>query len=156
MNRKSFVVIAIALMTPIGAMAEDPLDYNSDIRPILSDKCFFCHGPDASHREADLRLDDEKVAKDWVIIEGKPKESELVRRITSEDESERMPPAESGKELSAKEIEKLKQWIEQGAKYEVHWAYVPPQKHPLPQVKDSEWSEHWIDRFLMARWEKEG
>lgn len=138
-----------------GAAAEDAFDYNRDIRPILSDKCFFCHGPDANHREADLRLDEEKSAKEWVVVEGKPTESELVRRITSEDEFERMPPPDSGKKLTAQEIERIKQWIAQGAKYEAHWAYVPPQKHPVPQVQNSAWSEHWIDRFLMARWEKE-
>lgn len=158
-NHYSLVALAIPLLVSLlgsRIVADDGLDYNRDIRPILSDKCFFCHGPDASHREADLRLDDEKVAKDWVIIEGKPLESELVRRITSDDESERMPPVESGKKLSAKEIQTLKDWIAQGAKYERHWAYVPPQKHAVPSVKNTAWSDHWIDRFLLARWEKDG
>jgi hypothetical protein len=86
-----------------------PLNYNRDVRPILSDKCFACHGPDAKHREADLRLDDEASAKldrggYAAILSGKPDESELIRRITSEDESERMPPAESGKQLTPAEV----------------------------------------------------
>ncbi len=151
-------IIAQMLVSLLGnaAFAEDGIDYNRDIRPILSDKCFFCHGPDASHREADLRLDDENIAKEWVIIEGKPLESEVIRRITSEDESERMPPVESGKKLSAKEIQLLRDWIAQGANYQPHWAYVPPKRHAVPSVKNARWSDHWVDRFLLARWEKAG
>lgn len=159
--RKCYLLALAAtllLVSPLAksALAKDDIDYNRDIRPILSDKCFYCHGPDVKHREADLRLDDEAAAKDWVIVEGKPLESELIRRITSEDESERMPLVESGKKLSAKEIQILKDWIAQGAKYAPYWAYAPPKRRELPALKNTAWSEHWIDRFLMARWEKEG
>ena len=157
MKRTSFATAAITLLMSVGTIrAEDPIDYNRDIRPILSDKCFACHGPDVTTREADLRLDDEKVAKESVIVEGKPAESELIRRVTSEEDYERMPPADSGKKLSAAEIELLKKWVAQGAKYEAHWAYVPPKNHPVPKVKNADWSEHWMDRFLLARWEKAG
>ncbi len=151
-----FFLAGLFLGPTNAAMAGDTVEYNRDIRPILSDKCFYCHGPDAKHREADLRLDDEKTAKDAVIVEGKPSESELVRRITSEDESERMPPEDSGKTLTAKEIERIKQWIAQGAKYQPYWAYVPPHQVPVPQVKNKKWSDYWIDRYLLARWEAEG
>ncbi len=150
-----FMVGLLALSLP-RVMAADEVDYNRDIRPILSDKCFFCHGPDSKHREADLRLDVEESAKDSAIVAGKPTESELIRRITSGDSSERMPPEESGKTLSAKEIDTLKRWIAQGAKYQAHWAYVPPKRRAVPVVKNQAWSDQWIDRFLMARWEKEG
>ena len=142
-------------LNPQCAIAEDEVEYNRNIRPILSDKCFFCYGPDAKHREADLRLDVEENAKESVIVASKPAESELVRRITSPDASERMPPEDSGKKLSSKEIHLLKQWIAQGAKYQTHWAYVAPKRQPAPAVKDQTWSDHWIDRFLLVRWEKE-
>lgn len=144
------------LFQPTPATAADKVEYNRDIRPILSDKCFFCHGPDANHREADLRLDDEKSAKDSAIVPGKPGDSELIRRITSKDEFEQMPPKHSGKTLNVKEIELIRQWIAQGAEYQPHWAYVPPQKQPLPKVMDPKWSQRAIDRFLLARMEEEG
>lgn len=144
------------LVQPTPAMSADKLEYNRDIRPILSDKCFFCHGPDANHREADLRLDEEKIAKDSAIVAGKPEDSEVVHRITSQDESVKMPPKESGKTLTAAEMELIRNWIAQGAEYQPQWAYVPPKKQPVPEVKNSTWSDRWIDRFLLARMEEEG
>src|SRR5690606_6637394 len=113
-----FTCLAIALPTQPAAAA--PLQFNRDVRPLLLDKCFQCHGPDNAHREADLRLDDEQNAKlsrggSFVIAPGKPQASMLVERITSDDEYLRMPPAESGKQLSAKEIAVLRQWIAEGA-----------------------------------------
>ncbi len=154
----SLLILSWGLLvcSPLRAMAANDVEYNRDIRPILSDKCFFCHGPDPKHREADLRLDVEESAKEWVIIPGKTDESELVRRMTSPDSSERMPPEESGKKLSAKEIDLLKRWIAQGAKYQPHWAYVPPKKSPAPKVKNQAWPVNWIDHYLLARWENEG
>ena len=132
------------------------LDFNRDIRPILSDKCFHCHGPDPKHREEDLRLDVEVEAKDYAIVEGEPEESLFFQRITAEDADERMPPVESGKKLTAEEIDLLKRWIEQGANYEPYWAYQAPQRHEPPKVKNADWSSQWIDRFLLARLEAEG
>ena len=107
--------------------APDQVLFNRDIRPILSDKCFFCHGPDKNKRQAELRLDVEENAKadrdgHRVLVPGKPAESELYRRITSTDADVRMPPAESHKSLSESEIELLRQWIEQGAAWQEHWA----------------------------------
>ncbi len=94
------------------------------MRPILSDKCFFCHGPDDKHREADLRLDQP------LRVETKP--SELLRRITTTEPDEQMPPMKSGKKLSADEVATLLRWVEQGAKWQTHWAYVAPIKHETP------------------------
>ena len=94
---------------------ERPVDFTRDIRPILSDKCFYCHGPDPEHREADLRLDLEEFAKDYAIVPGEPDEGDLLERILSDDPDERMPPAKSGKSLSKKEIALLTRWIAEGA-----------------------------------------
>jgi hypothetical protein len=110
-----------------------PVSFNRDIRPILSDNCFFCHGPDASHRQADLRLDvrDDAVAA-GAIVPGKPAESTLVSRINTTDADELMPPPESHKKLDAKQKELLSQWIAEGAAYQKHWAYEAPVKADVP------------------------
>ena len=155
------LVVARALAVAVSVSADEGgLDFNRDIRPVLSDKCFGCHGPDEQHREADLRLDLEESAKAdrggyQAVVPGKPQESELIARVDTEDEDLRMPPADSGKALSKKEIERLRLWIERGAAWSAHWAYVPPKKHPAPQVKKQEWPINWIDRFVLARLESE-
>ncbi|GIW92657.1 MAG: hypothetical protein KatS3mg110_0698 [Pirellulaceae bacterium] len=164
--RRVALFTATATFLAAGALAHDNvasarrLAYNRDVRPILSDKCFSCHGPDSAHRQADLRLDraeDEGQVRGGhsVIEPGKPEESELWQRITSRDESERMPPPDSGKELSAEEIAILEEWIRQGAVYEPHWAYQAFRNHSLPEVSDREWCREPWDRFLMARWDDE-
>jgi len=147
--------------TAVECRAADAIDFNRDIRPILSDKCFRCHGPASSSREADLRFDREDSAKadrdgKPAIAPGKPETSELVRRITSGDESERMPPAESGKTLSADEIALLTRWIKEGAAWSLPWAYVAPKRHPVPEVNDKAWPINWVDNFLLARLERDG
>jgi mono/diheme cytochrome c family protein len=161
-------LFAVVLLAAFAALARSEdvrspraLNYNRDVRPILSDKCFACHGPDATHREADLRLDDEASAKGdrggyAAIVASNPEESELIRRITSDDEAERMPPPESGKDLTAAEIETLRRWIAEGAPWSKHWAYEAPRRWPLPPVKDSEWPLNEIDSFILARLEEEG
>ena len=129
------------------------LDFNRDVRPILSDKCFSCHGPDEHGRKAGLRLDIEKEAKNenlLAIVAGKPEDSEMIYRIHSDDDDELMPPPEIGKTLSQREKEILAQWIKEGAIWADHWAYVNPIKHPLPEVGDSNWPTHWIDRFALS------
>ena len=147
------VIVAIAAFPGLASAAD--IDFNRDVRPILSDKCFACHGPDAKHRKADLRLDVEKDARDsGVIVPGKPGESYLIERIVAEDEAERMPPKKSGKTLSAKEIDILKRWIAEGAKWADHWAYVPPKRWPVPTTKHP--TANWIDNFIRARLEREG
>ncbi len=134
------------------------IDFNRDVRPILSDKCFHCHGPDAAHREADLRLDVEESAKadlgDYhAIVPGKPAESALIERITTEDVDERMPPEDSGKDLTNEEIAILRQWVEQGAVWSEPWSYVPPRRNELPTVELADWPLNWIDRFVLSKLE---
>jgi hypothetical protein len=116
------------------AVAEPPLTYNKDIRPILSDNCFACHGPDARHRKAKLRLDvrEDAVAKK-AIVPAKPDESELVRRIFTSDADDHMPPGKSEKTLTTAQKEALRRWIEQGAQYQPHWAYIAPVKASIPE-----------------------
>lgn len=123
----------------------DVVEFNRDIRPILSDNCFFCHGPDKNKREADLRLDTQeglhgKAGEPGTVVAGKPSDSELFRRITSTDPEQRMPPAESAKSLTPRDIALIKKWIEQGAKYEGHWAFLP-----IKRPADGDLS---IDRFI--------
>ncbi len=139
----------------------DRIEFNRDIRPILADRCFPCHGPDAGRRKAGLRLDTDKGAKADLggrsaVVPGKPDESELLDRITSADKSQRMPPIKSGKEVSAKEIDLFRRWIAQGAEYQLHWSYLPPARPLLPDVKDRDWPRGKIDRFILARLEASG
>jgi hypothetical protein len=121
--------------------------FNRDIRPILSNNCFLCHGPDEGRRKAKLRLDVEVVAKKEVIVAGKLLESELWARITATDVEERMPPLKSKKELTPHQIALIKKWIEQGAKYESHWAFIAP-KSPAPPQSKTKWGHNPIDNFI--------
>ncbi|MCE7062241.1 PSD1 and planctomycete cytochrome C domain-containing protein [Dyadobacter sp. CY343] len=140
------------------------VSYNFDIRPILSDKCLACHGPDANKREAGLRLD---IAEDAYkalkenpgmhgIVPGKPALSEVYLRITTSDTSLLMPPKSSNLRLTGEEVELIGKWIKQGAKYEKHWAFVAPKKSQLPKVKDESWPKNEIDRFILAMQERKG
>ncbi|MEX0939494.1 MAG: PSD1 and planctomycete cytochrome C domain-containing protein [Pirellulales bacterium] len=148
--------LALVSLLTASARAADKVEYNRDIRPILSDNCFACHGPDAEARQADLRLDLEESAKEYAVVPGEPGVSEVVLRITSEDPEVRMPPAESGKSLTPQQIDMIQRWIAKGAPYQRHWAYVPPQRQPLPDVNNEDWVSNWIDRFILARLEAEG
>ncbi|MCZ6795021.1 MAG: DUF1549 domain-containing protein, partial [Planctomycetota bacterium] len=138
------------------------IDYGRDVRPILAANCYACHGPDPKQRQARLRLDQKESAlrkargRRPAIIPGKPARSLLIRRITHEDEDERMPPADSGKKLTAKDIETLRRWIAEGAEWSDHWAYILPRRPPLPQVEREEWPRTPVDRFILARLEREG
>lgn len=159
--RRSGAVLLATLLSSGSALfaAESPLEFNRDIRPILSDKCFFCHGPDEHERKADLRLDTAGGAFGDLggyaaIVAGKPGESELVARIV--DEEDPMPPEDSHKKLSSDEIALLTRWVEDGAEYSEPWAYVPPEKPPLPEVEDESWPVNDIDPFVLARLEEEG
>ena len=140
------------------ASAEDAISFNQHIRPILSNNCFHCHGPDEENREAELRLDSRDVAvtEMEVIVPGEPEESTLVDRITHSDPEERMPPPGSGKTLTEKQIELLKQWIAAGAKYEKHWSLSPPKRWDTPRTQRNNWPRNAIDAFVLARLEKEG
>jgi hypothetical protein len=152
---KSYIPLLILALVPRMGRAGD-IDFNRDVRPILSDKCFACHGPDEKQRKAKLRLDVEAVAKDrGAILPGKPGESTLIERITAADE-ERMPPAKTGKKLSSAEIEILRRWIAEGAQYATHWAYAPPRLHAEPAVEGRNLSPRsWIDNFILTRLERE-
>ena len=133
----------------------DLVSFTRDIRPILSDKCFHCHGPDENTREADLRFDDHQSALN-VIEPGDVVNSELILRILEEDPDLRMPPAHVKKPLQPAEIELLKRWVDQGADWSEFWAYVPPRWHEVPTPIDRGWSANWIDQMILSRIEKNG
>ena len=153
----AFVIAAFLTGTELSAVEPD-VSFNRDIRPILSAQCFACHGPDQESREADLRLDTAegafaRINGSQVIAAGKPDQSELVRRIESVDPDEVMPPPDSGHQLSAEQKQLLRQWIESGARYDVHWSFVAPSKPHPPTVKNWEWPRHAIDNFVLSRLE---
>ena len=159
---KAFCLVAAAVLLVAGrARAQSSVEFNRDVRPILSDACFRCHGPDAAARQADLRLDDEKAAKAArdegpAIVPGKLDESQLWRRITSIDLDERMPPSDSGKSLAKEQIDTLRRWIDQGAKWERHWAFVPPTQPIPPDSHCPSRALNPIDSFIHARLAREG
>jgi mono/diheme cytochrome c family protein len=135
-----------------------PLSFNRDIRPILANNCFACHGPDEKKRETKFHFDTEDgaFAKKGVIVPGNAAESFLIERITNPDPEERMPPPDSGHVLTDRQIELLRRWIEEGAKWDTHWAYTAPVRRELPAVQHPEWVRNPIDRFILARLEREG
>jgi mono/diheme cytochrome c family protein len=138
-----------------------PIDFNREIRPILSENCFACHGPDEKTRKADLRLDTREGAfavRDGIaaIVAGRPDDSELVLRIEGPDATLRMPPVKSGKKLSPAQIALLRRWIDQGAEWRTHWAFEPPQRPALPVVRDLAWCRNPIDLFVLAQLEARG
>jgi mono/diheme cytochrome c family protein len=144
-----------------GANGEAKLSYNKDIRPILADACFACHGPDSASRKADLRLDQREAAIEMgAITPDEPDASELMARIVTDDADLRMPPPATKKTLTPEQIEKLEQWISQGAEYELHWSFIPPQRPALPEFdansKDEAWVRNPIDRFVLAQLKTSG
>ena len=149
----------LALARPKGAQSRvTPIDFDRDIRPILSDNCFACHGPDAGQRMADLRFDTKEgaFAKQGVIIPGDSGKSRLIQRITASSAEMRMPPAYSGRTLTGKQIDLLRRWVDEGARWETHWAYVAPIRPELPTVKTPAWIRNPIDNFVLARLERDG
>ncbi len=162
-----FWIAAMGGLQPVRVAGAEPsptrkVDFNFQVRPILSDKCFKCHGPDTGNRKAGLRLDTrdgafgESESGAVAVVPGKLDESELYRRITAADESERMPPKSLGRTLSPAEIDVLKRWIEQGAEWQSHWSFRPPSAPSIPDVKNAAWPCNPIDRFVLARIEAEG
>ncbi len=156
----AFVVISSCFNKKGSDKLPDKISFNFHIRPILSDKCFKCHGPDANKRQAQLRLDiaDSAFAPlketkgAFALVAGKPGESELFKRISSTDTSYMMPVPESHLgALSEYEVKLFKKWIEQGAHYETHWAFTPPQKAELPKVSDKDWVKNEIDYFVLQK-----
>ena len=163
MNKTVFLMIAIAATAMSASFANDvsseiQVVFDRDVRPILSEKCFTCHGFDEAAREADLRLDTFTGATEEhdgvaAIVPGDPDASELISRIMSNDVDEVMPPPASREQLTSTEKEVLRRWIGQGAAYTTHWAFIPPKRPPLPEVTGT---THPIDRFIQARLSEEG
>jgi hypothetical protein len=146
------VLSSLTLIPTFAVVAE--VSYNQDIRPILAENCFYCHGQDPNKRKADLRLDVREAAVEFgAFVPGKPDESELVARLFSQDPDELMPPAKSNRKLTVKQKALLKQWITEGAKYEKHWTFEAPVKAMLPEVKKVDWVRNEIDRFVLAKLE---
>jgi hypothetical protein len=144
-------LLLLALAGPVHAGA---VEFNRDVRPIFSENCFACHGPDKAKRKADLRLDTPEGAK-AVLVAKKPNESELYRRLVEKDPKKRMPQAATGKELSPAQIELVRRWIEEGAQYQPHWSFLAPVRPPLPNRRDGK-AGNALDRFILARLRAEG
>ncbi|HEU0106659.1 MAG TPA: DUF1549 domain-containing protein, partial [Vicinamibacteria bacterium] len=145
------------------AGAATGVSFNKDVRPILAENCYACHGPDRNRRQKELRLDLEEVATGPLpsghvaIVPGHPETSALLQRVTDPDELRRMPHVSSGKpRLSTAQIETLRRWIEQGAQWEPHWSYIRPMRPSPPAVKEAAWLRNPVDAFVLARIEKEG
>ncbi|NBX29118.1 DUF1549 domain-containing protein [bacterium] len=149
-----------ACHSPIRAFAADsptPLDFNRDIRPILSENCFYCHGQDGQKREADLRLDDRAAAIEaGAIVPGDPDASTILERIHSTDPDVLMPPPDSNRRLSDAQKKLLGRWIEEGAEYRQHWAFTAPVRRTAPAVHRADWPRNDIDRFVLAKLEAGG
>jgi len=158
------ILVLVFVVVPILAAADAPkpgdaehVDYNRDIRPILSKSCFPCHGSDESTRKADLRLDLRDEAIDMGAIEpGDPDSSGLMDMVLEEDDTLRMPPRKTGPRLTEDEVDLLRNWIAQGAKYAEHWAFIAPKAVAPPAVADESWPRGGLDRFIQARLEAEG
>src|SRR5262245_51347576 len=150
----------VAMTGPLWAAQK--VDFARDVLPILSDNCFHCHGPDPKTRQAGLRLDTKEGAfkrnkKRAMIVPGKSGQSEVIRRVSSKDADEDMPPPDSNRKLSQRQIETLRRWVDEGATWGQHWAFVPlPGKVDVPAVKDAAWPKNDIDRFILTRLEKQG
>ncbi|NOX99697.1 MAG: DUF1549 domain-containing protein, partial [Verrucomicrobia bacterium] len=141
--------------------AESEIQFNRDILPILSDKCYHCHGPDEESREAELRLDilegsTADLGGHAAIVPGKPEKSELLKRITHDDKGEMMPPPKTNKSLTDKEKKLLSKWIAEGAEYQEHWSFLPLAHEPPPQVKNNKSLKNTLDHFVQAKLEKQG
>ena len=141
----------------------DVVDYNFHIRPILSDRCYACHGPDGNAREANLRLDEEHGAKfaslsdgGYAVVPGSARKSMLYKKITESDPAQRMPPPESNLALSDHEIALIRRWLDQGADWKPHWSFIPVSEPPLPDITDAAWPRNPLDYFVLARLEQEG
>lgn len=164
----SLLVCSLSLLpllsasTSLYAAEKTGIDFDREIRPILSQNCFACHGPDEASRQADLRLDlksgafGEGESGELAIVPGEAEASELFRRLMSTDEDEVMPPVDSNQHLSKKEIALIRRWIDEGADWQPHWAFVTPKSPELPAVKKQDWVRDPLDRFVLARLESEG
>ena len=163
-NLSRLRIIAVILVYSSGVPAEaaehapsndEEVLFNRHIRPILSENCFACHGPDEQARQADLRLDTSEGVL-AAITSGSHSASTLMDRLTASDPEQKMPPAESGKQLSAHQIDVIRQWIDQGATWQPHWSFILPKRPPAPNVANETWGENTIDTFVLDRLRREG
>lgn len=156
--------LLLACRAGLGAAAPGKagVDFDRDIRPILSDNCFACHGPDDKERKAKLRLDRKDDAFQplksggLAIVAGHPEKSELIARVTTRNEDDLMPPPKSGKKLTPAQVDLLRRWVSEGARWQSHWAFVRPERPTVPAVKNRKWPRNEIDHFILQRLEKEG
>ena len=156
----------VGLLVVVGATSclyaqAEAVRFDRDIRPILSKHCLHCHGRDESDREADLRLDTrDGMLEDrggyQAVVPRQPTESEVYVRITSDDDASRMPPIDCDDRLTESEIDLIQRWIEEGAIWQDHWAFVAPQRPPLPEIQQGRWLRTPIDRFVLAELQRRG
>lgn len=160
MNTYRIGFLYITLLTVAPLVCAQEIDFNRDVRPILSNNCFQCHGPDEEARQAGLRLDTaDGIAEQRdpaLIVQGDASKGEFIHRITTSDSDLKMPPADSNRELTAEQIEVLKRWIDQGAEYSVHWSFSPAVKSELPAIKNKAWPANSLDHFILAKLEENG
>lgn len=159
-SRLPAVLAVLVLAYFPGLSSADPpgqIDFNRDVRPILSNNCFACHGPDEKVRKADLRLDTKDGAMASAVVPGKPETSELIARVASKDPDSVMPPPKSGKKLAPREVDILTRWVKEGAQYAQHWAYVKPVRPAVPEIRNPNYEiRNPIDNFMAARLLHEG
>ena len=152
----AFVLGYAAMAQQTSAPDKKKVIFDRDVMPILGQKCFKCHGPDAAQVAAGLRLDSQEGSA-RVIVPGSPDKSRLIERVSASDPDDRMPPSDSGvKALTPDQVETLRQWIKDGAKYEEHWSFIPPKMPAVPTVEDRQWIKNTIDNFVLAKLESEG
>src|SRR5215469_11760497 len=157
--RSGLLPFLIAAAAPLAAA--QPVNFDRDVRPILADRCFNCHGPDEKRRMANLRLDTQDgllgVRGTYAIVRpGDPANSRLLARVSALSLASRMPPAQAGVALTDRQIATIRNWIEQGAKWQRHWAFVPPERPESPSDRDQKWPHNAIDRFVLAGLERVG
>lgn len=155
-----FFAVVLSSVVPLTAeslLAEEGVDFNRDVRPVLSSKCYPCHGPDESHREADLRLDVRSEAIDFgAIVPGDAADSEIIRRVLSDDPEEIMPPPQANDSLTSEEKATLRRWVDSGADYQKHWSFVRPSRPDVPNVEAANWAKNAVDHFVLSRLDREG
>ena len=151
------LILAFPILLSGTASAAGKLEYNRDVRPILAENCFACHGPDSAARKADLRLDRREAAiESGAVTPGDLDASELIARINSTKPKEVMPPPSLHKTLTTAQKDTLRRWIEAGAEYQLHWSLITPARPSLPRVKNESWVRNPIDRFILAKLEEQG
>ncbi len=154
-------VVAFVALLPLLSSAEVPVDFNQDIRPLLSGNCLVCHGPDEDERAAGLRLDTQDGSREDLggyaaVVPGDPDSSAMIERLTTEEEDLRMPPDGKGRQLTASEVDLIRRWIKAGGNYARHWSYEPPRRSDLPAVGQKDWPRNSIDHFILAKLEEKG